>query len=134
MSVPRLANPATNPNGYMAAIGAVLAAAIMISLAGCGSSAPAVTTPPQPLTVQQVANIIGATYAQDCPDSRLYVAHAGIAYLSGRKIGIDTFASQAGRDSWLTMAADVAGIVPLKEGATWVAYPSAQPTVRGCGL
>lgn len=30
MEIPRLANPATNPNGYMAAIGAVLAAAIMI--------------------------------------------------------------------------------------------------------
>lgn len=30
MQVPRLVNPATNPNGYMAAAGAVLAAAVMI--------------------------------------------------------------------------------------------------------
>lgn len=30
MEIPRLANPATNPNGFLAAIGAVLAAAIMI--------------------------------------------------------------------------------------------------------
>lgn len=30
MEIPRLVNPATNPNGYMAAAGAVLAAAVMI--------------------------------------------------------------------------------------------------------
>lgn len=31
MEIPRLVSPATNPNGYMAAVGAVLAAAVMIS-------------------------------------------------------------------------------------------------------
>lgn len=31
MKIPRLVSPATNPNGYMAAAGAVLAAVVMIS-------------------------------------------------------------------------------------------------------
>lgn len=31
MEIPRLANPATNPNGYMAAIGAVVAAVVMLT-------------------------------------------------------------------------------------------------------
>jgi hypothetical protein len=30
MEIPRLASPATNPNGYLAAVGAVLAAVVMI--------------------------------------------------------------------------------------------------------
>lgn len=30
MTVPRAANPLTNPNGYMAAVGAILAAAVML--------------------------------------------------------------------------------------------------------
>jgi hypothetical protein len=30
MAVPRAANPVTNPNGYLAAVGAVIAAAVMI--------------------------------------------------------------------------------------------------------
>lgn len=48
------------------------------------------------------------------------------------RYGVDTFPSQDVRDTWIKTAANL-GVVPVWEGATWVAYKATSQGAQGCG-
>jgi hypothetical protein len=78
----------------------------------------------QPRNAEQVAAQLGATGFQSrTGGASAGVQTGGIAMLHGQRIGIDTFASTAGRNAWLNVTKSY-GVHPSAEGTTWVAYPS----------
>ena len=108
-------------------------------LAACSTSHPA-TTQAAPATTQatvpsptyssvapvpgvaDVAKEIGATRVTD-NGAGLGTADSGGACYHGQKVGINTFASKAERDSWLN-AAEPLGVRPMLESDQSVVYPS----------
>lgn len=104
----------------------VASASTAVALTLTGGHPAAVTGP------AQVAALMSATGFTDCgPHPLGGVSGSGTAYLAGARIGIDTFAGPAQRDSWLQVSADF-GIVPLRQGANWVAYKATDQTAKGC--
>jgi hypothetical protein len=112
----------------VALVVAAFVAVLVIELGMRGTHPAAV----QPATARQVAAQLGASGFTDCgPAPAAGVTDAGVAYLGGRKIAIDTFPGPGIRDQWLSAVRSF-GIVPFRQGAQWVAYASTSPGMRGC--
>ena len=106
---------------------------LAVLLPAACSSAPAVTSLPQPPTASAVAAQLGATGFTDCGPAELGgVSDYGTAYKGSERIAIDTFPGPAQRDSWKKAAAPF-GIAVAWQGATWVAYRAPHQAAHGCG-
>jgi hypothetical protein len=69
----------------------------------------------------------------DCPGegTAVGVTDAGTAYLGAERIGIDIFPTTAVRDAWKKASANF-GVIPIAQGADWVAYKALDQTATGC--
>jgi hypothetical protein len=52
--------------------------------------------------------------------------------VDGKRTVIATFPSARQRDTWLQAVASF-GIVPSREGSTWVLYTATDQAAKGCG-
>lgn len=88
------------------------------------SSATTLTIVQQPPTAASVAQQAGCTnFLDKGPSEAGGVVDSGSCDIFGVKYGIDTFASQTARDSWLVMA-EKYSVNPKWETATSVVYKS----------
>lgn len=115
---------------------------LLAGAAACGSTesfgpapSPATTTSTQVTPLQPAASVahqLGLTGFTDCGEvPAISASDSGTAYGGSELIMIDIFPSQAARDEWVSTATGV-GIVPVREGGTWVAYKSPAQSAPGC--
>jgi hypothetical protein len=85
-------------------------------------------TAEQPITAISVARQIDCGRVQDRgPAPQGGVFDVATCWKDGHEYAIDTFVSENARNNWLKISENL-GVVPMWEAATWVAYPSIDPT------
>lgn len=102
----------------VAIVAGFLAAVAAFAFGGGGGT----QAPAHPPTASQVAALIGATgFSDEGSQGNAQVTDSGVASENGRQVRVYTFAGSAQRDAWLAVAEHF-GVVPLRQGDTWVAY------------
>lgn len=113
----------------------ITASVIITGTAACSSAAsttptaasnatPSVSAVAAPETAAQFVKSIGATrFTAGNMKGGLGGLTGGNAYLKGKKLGINCFASNDAMKSWLKSAEQL-GVAPQLESSTCVAYPS----------